>query len=123
MPRDRFLVAGDAWARCREREIEAAKFGIVFANLRGLWYVAGNLVRDVAALNKMEMLPWDVWGAMPRPEEPLKTEQLTFFDRLAALTRTPDSSFAELRRLYTEDDRLRVPATVFNAVLNRSESL
>jgi hypothetical protein len=28
-----------------------------------------NLVRDFAALNKMEMLPWGDRGPMPRPEE------------------------------------------------------
>ncbi|NEQ19613.1 MAG: hypothetical protein F6K28_08495 [Microcoleus sp. SIO2G3] len=40
-------------------------------DLRGLWYIAGEMVRDVTALNKMEMLPWDIWGAIPRPNEPL----------------------------------------------------
>jgi len=123
VPRDRFLTAGDAWSRCRAGEADPAKFGIVFANLRGLWYIAGNLVRDVAALNKMEMLPWDVWGAMPRPDEPLNEEQLAFFDRLAALTRAPDASFQELRKLYEADDRLRVPEVVFNAIVNRPEAI
>jgi hypothetical protein len=31
-------------------------------------------------------------------------------------------SGAEPHRLYTGDDRLRVPATVFNAMLNHSEA-
>lgn len=119
VPRDRFLIAGDAWAQCRAGKADPAKFGIAFANLRGLWFIAGNLVREVAALNKMEMLPWDVWGAMPRPDEPLQNDQGTFFDRLAALTHTPDTSFTELHVLYEGDDRLRVPRSVFNAVLNR----
>jgi len=123
VPRDRFLVAGDAWMQCRVGKADPAKFGIVFANLRGLWFIAGNLVREAAALNKMEMLPWDVWGAQPPPNEPLNDEQLAFFDALAALARKPDASFDELRKLYTEDDRLRVPATVFNAVLNRPEAI
>ena len=123
VPRDRFLVAGDAWAQCRTGEADPAKFGIIFANLRGLWYVAGNVVRDIAALNKMEMLPWDVWGAQPSPNEPLNDDQLAFFDNLVALTHAPDASFAELRQLYEEDNRLHVPETVFNAVLNRSESV
>ena len=80
-------------------------------------------MRDVAALNNMEMLPWDVWGAMPGPDESLQDDQLAFFDRLAALTHAPDASFAELRTLYEGDGRLRVPATIFNAVLNRLESI
>ena len=123
VPRNRFLIAGDAWGQCRAGQADPSKFGIFKGDLRGLWFIAGNLMHDVAALNKMEMLQWDVWGAMPRPDEPLQHDQLAFFDRLAALTRAPDSSFAELRRLYEGDDRLRVPATVFNAVLNRPQAI
>lgn len=121
VPHDRFVIAGDAWEQCRTGEVDPSKFGIF--DMRGLWFIAGNLVRDVAALNNMEMLPWDVWGAMPGPDEPLQNDQLEFFDRLAVITRAPDSSFAELRTLYAEDDRLRVPETVFNAVLNRPEAI
>lgn len=121
VPHDRFIIAGDAWAQCRAGEADPAKFGIF--DLRGLWFIAGNLIRDFAALNNMEMLPWDVWGAMVRPDEPLQKEQLALFDRLAALTRTPDASFEQLHTLYEGDDRLRVPATVFNAVLNRTETI
>lgn len=71
----------------------------------------------------MEMLPWDVWGAISALHEPLNQEQLAFFDTLATLTRTPDIAFAELQRWYETDDRIRVPPTVFNALLNRPESL
>jgi Transglutaminase-like superfamily len=123
VPPDRFLIAADAWVRCRAGDADPSKFGIFKGDLRGLWFIAGSLVHDVAALNKMEMLQWDVWGAMPRPDEPLQDDQLAFFDRLAALTRAPDSSFAELRNLYEQDDCLRMPATVFNAVLNRPEAI
>jgi hypothetical protein len=34
-----------------------------------------------------------------------------------------DACFAELRALYEGDDRLRVPVTVFSALLNRSEAI
>ena len=121
VPRDRFVIAGDAWAQCRAGNADPAKYGIF--DLRGLWFVAGNVVRDFAALNNMEMLPWDVWGAMPRRDEPLQDDRLALFDRLAALTRAPDTAFAELRSLYESDDRLRVPATVFNALLQRPEAV
>jgi hypothetical protein len=122
VPRHRFLVAGDAWTRCRAGAADPAAFGIGFVGLRGLWYIAGNLVRDAAALNKMEMLPWDVWGAQPRPDEELDADQLAFFDGIAALTGEPDASFDELRARYRDDDRLTVPSRVFNALLNRSEA-
>jgi hypothetical protein len=122
VPRDRFLIAADAWAHCRTRGSDPAKFGTVNGNLRGLWFIAADLVHDVAALNKMEMLRWDVWGAMPNPDTSLKTDDLALFDHLAALTREPDESFEQLRKRYEDDDRLRVPPTVFNALRNRPES-
>src|SRR5215510_11541282 len=44
VPRDRFLVAGNAWAKCRASEADPSRFGIQFAGLRGLWFVAGSIV-------------------------------------------------------------------------------
>ncbi len=73
----------------------------------------------MAALNNREMLPWDVWGAMTLVDAEL---DLPFIDRLAALTHEPDGHFDELRAAYEGDPRLHVPATVFNAVLNRPEA-
>ena len=121
VPRDRFLVAGDAWRLCRRGDADPARFGLSLLNEGGYWWIAANLLRDVAALNNMEMLPWDVWGAMPAPDEAISDEKYTLFDRLAGLTCDPDVAFAELRAAYASDARLRVPATVYNAVLNRRE--
>jgi hypothetical protein len=121
VPRDRFLVAGDAWRLCRSGDADPAKFGLSLLNEAGCWWIAANLLRDVAALNDMEMLPWDVWGAMPAPDEPIDGEHLALFDQLADLTRDPDVAFADLTAAYAGDDRLRVPDTVYNAVLNRVE--
>ena len=120
LPRTQFLTASDAWRRCRSGEADEQQFGISFAGLRGLWFVAGSLVRDLAALNKMEMAPWDVWGAQPQSRAEF---DLAFFDELAALTRDPDNTFAELRRRYDADDHLRVPPTVFNALNRRPEAI
>ncbi len=123
VPRTQFVVAADAWIQCRTSKADPSKFGIFMGNLRGLWFIAAELVRDLAALNKVEVLPWDVWGAMPQPGEQLGTDQLALFDRLAALTLEPDASFAELTALYESDQRLRVPPTVFNLLLNRPEAV
>jgi hypothetical protein len=123
VPRDQFLVAADAWEQCRRGELDPEWFGISFADLHGLWYIAGSLVRDLAALNRMEMLPWDVWGAQPRPGQQLDHKQLTFYDELARLTRNPDTTFAELRQRYEADVTLRVPPTVHNALLNAPEDI
>jgi Transglutaminase-like superfamily len=123
VPRDRFLVAGEAWERCRSGAAEPARFGIGHTEMYGLWFVAGSLVREIAALNKVEVLPWDAWGAQPHPDETLSDDQLAFFDELAALTRDPNQSFDELRERYEADHRLRVPGTVFNAIRGRREAI
>ncbi len=123
VPRDQFLQTADAWIRCRSGRADPKKFGIFVGDLRGLWFIAASLVRDVAGLNRMEMLPWDCWGIMPHPGQELDAGQLAFFDRLAALSAQPETSHKELRALYEKDERLRVPKTVFNALLNRPEAV
>jgi Transglutaminase-like superfamily len=122
VPRDRFLIAGEAWARCRAGAADEEKFGLSLTSEAGYWWIAGNLMRDVAALNNIELLPWDAWGAMPRPYEQIDDERLALFDRLATVTRDPDNAFPEVQRLY-QDERLRVPPAVHNALLNRDEPL
>jgi len=121
VPRDRFLVGADAWQRCRAGAADPATFGITHGNLHGLWFVAGDVIRDALALAKVEMLAWDVWGAMIGPDESIADDAIAFVDRLAELTHEPDAHHDELRRLCAGDARLRVPATVFNAVRDRPE--
>jgi hypothetical protein len=122
VPRDRFLIAGDAWARCRAGAADPQAFGLSMLKEAGYWWIAGNLMRDAAALGNIELLPWDCWGAMPAPAEEIDDNRGALFDDLAALTLTPDTAFAELRRL-CEDERLRVPPAVYNAVRRREEAI
>lgn len=123
VPRDQFLTASDAWRLCRAGKSDPNLFGIFNGNLRGLWFIAAELIRDVAALNKAEVLVWDVWGAMPKPDTPLDSEQLAFFDHLSVLTRDPDAEFSELIALYRNNEGVRVPPVVFNVITNRQENV
>ena len=119
VPRDQFIIAGDAWQQCRSGRAEAKNFGIF--QLRGLWFIAGNIVRDLASLNGEEMLPWDVWGPMMMSDDLLTPEKLALFDRLAELTLDADRRFKELRTLYDSDATLHVPSEVFNVERKRTE--
>jgi hypothetical protein len=123
VPGDRFIIAGDAWRMCRTGRKEADRFGLSFMpGLSGMWFIAGNLLRDLASLNRMELLPWDVWGLMQMTDAGLLEEKGALLDRIAALTLAGDSAFAEVREIY-EDDRLRVPPAVFNALRNAPETI
>jgi hypothetical protein len=122
VPRDRFLVAGDAWAQYRSGTTDPARFGLSLLSEGGDWWIAGNLMRDAAALLNVELLPWDTWGAMPTPGGPIGEELAALFDRLAALTQEPDKSHAELSFL-SQDERLRVPPKVRNHLRDSEEAV
>jgi hypothetical protein len=124
VPRDRFIMAGDAWRMCREGRAEAERFGLSHVpGLRGMWFIAGNLLRDLASLNRIEVLPWDVWGLMQMDDAGLLDgEKGALLDRVAALTLAGDGAFPEVRAIH-EDDRLRVPPVVFNALRNTPEKI
>jgi hypothetical protein len=115
-----FLTSPDAWKRCRSGVADAGLFGVSAGDLAGLWFVASSLVRDLAGLNKVEMLPWDVWGAQPQPNAKLGEDAVTLLDRVAELTIDPDANLGAIHSLY-EDERLKVPGEVFNAVAGRPE--
>jgi hypothetical protein len=104
VPRDRFLVAGKAWRACREGRADPGDFGLSgVGRLRGLWFVWGNVVRDLAAVNGVELLPWDGWGPQFLGRVPL-----TEHERAAA---DAAGSRDDLTRPY-EDPRLAVPAEI-----------
>jgi hypothetical protein len=113
VPYGRFVTASEAWLDCRSRGPDPRSF---VGSVDGwvLRRIAGDLVRDLAALNAVEMLPWDVWGAMPMTDRDLR-ESLPLFDRIANVSRSPDVTFSELRGLYESEDALRVPESVFNS--------
>lgn len=124
VPRDRFIIAGDAWQMCRAGRARADRFGLSHVpGLGGMWFIAGNVLRDLAALNRMELLPWDVWGLMQMNDAGLLGgEKGALLDRVAALTLAEDGAFSEVCAIY-EDDRLRVPPVVFNALRNAPETI
>jgi hypothetical protein len=123
VPRDRFLIAGDAWLRCREGAEDPARFGLSLLGEAGDWWIAGNLIRDAAALGNLELLPWDCWGAMPVRDAAIGPDDLVLFDSVARHTQLADGAFAQLQRLRAEDERLRVPPVVRNALRNADETL
>jgi hypothetical protein len=124
VPRDRFIIASDAWQMCRAGRAKADRFGLShMPGLSGMWFIAGNVLRDLASLNRMELLPWDVWGLMQMNDAGLlEGEKGALLDRVAALTLAGDRAFSEVRTIY-EDDRLRVPRVVFNALRNAPETI
>jgi hypothetical protein len=67
---DQFVTAPRAWRAAQagqadpERHVVAPELDV--PALRGWPCIARNVIHDLAALNKTEMLPWDAWGMQLR---------------------------------------------------------
>jgi len=123
LPAGKFLTGGQAWDRYRSGAADPGIFGLSLVGESGDWWIAANLIRDAAALCNIEVLPWDCWGAMPEPGQPITSDLVALFDRLARLTENPDAAMAELRQLCQDDDRVRVPPLVRNYLRGTDEPL
>ena len=114
VPRDRFVTAGPAWLGVRAGRIDPATCGVSTVGIAGAWFVAGSVLRDLAALNKREMLPWDYWGIARalRPGVVLDEPTAARLDALAAVIPSADPDWPALREAYDRDDAVRVPRVV-----------
>ena len=110
VPRTMFITGGKAWQMCRAGQADPDKFGIF--DMHGLWFVRGDFIRDVAALNKMELLPWDGWGIIETKDNDLSADDLAFLDRVAELTQGNVPQFDVVRAVYESDARLLVPPVI-----------
>ena len=118
-----FVTAGHAWQAWRRGDLDAGRCGLTAINEHGAHWIAGNLRLDMASLNKVEMLPWDVWGAGWEPGDEPTEQQLQLFDEVAALTVEPDARFEEMRTRYETDDSLRMDGTVFSVMRGEFETV
>lgn len=87
VPRERFLTASEAWFRIKDAPEIASRFGVASLDLGGAWFVAGSLLRDMAALRKLELKPWDYWGPsenLSRISAEWSQEAWETFDQLAS---------------------------------------
>ncbi len=103
-----FLTGGEAWVDFRAGRIDAQRFGVYGTDNWGPGEIRGNAIKDLAALNKVEMLPWDVWGRMVasyKGETGPDYDEL--LDTIATVCATDDPS--AVTGLYSLGD-LRVPS-------------
>lgn len=105
LPAGKFIVAGEAWRMIRQQGYDPEKFGIF--DYHGVDFVRGNVFREVLAFNKIEVLPWDVWGLLETPFSDSTDAARELFDRAADLSA---QSSPDLRTFYAENPGFHVPA-------------
>lgn len=108
-----FVTGPAAWLACRSGRADPERYlvdpGLDIPATRGWPYVRHNLVHDLAALARHEMVLWDNWG-WTGPDANLAPEQLAVLDELAAAT-SGSATAAQIETFYARDG-LRVPAQV-----------
>lgn len=107
IPRGHFITGSEAWQLCRSGRENAEKFGI--GELHGLWFVRHDLMLDMAALNKMELLPWDFWGITTKEDSALTPADWNLLDRVAELVLEQDPM---LLNIYENEPALKVPPVI-----------
>ncbi len=116
---EEFVIAGQAWTAWRHGIADPDRYGLSSIEEHGAFWIAGNLRLDVTALNKIEMQPWDVWGAHWEPEDPIP-DDLSLFDTMADLAATVDVRLDQLQALYRNPE-VHMPGSVWNVMLQASE--
>lgn len=124
VPDDLFIAAGEAWLSWRRGKVEPDLFTI--HDLSGSWLIRGNLLRDFAAANKVEIEPhlmrinlgltWDPWRLMAADDSELCVDDWQMLDRIAELTLDVDQHLPKIRALYRENAELRPPARLYERV-------
>jgi hypothetical protein len=106
LPKGQFLTGGEAWQLCRSGQADPDTFGIF--DMKGLWFVRGDFIRDIAALNRIELLPWDGWGLM-EAEDADSEENLALLDHAAEVVANDD--LPQIRALY-DNPKFRIPSVI-----------
>ncbi len=110
VPDDQFLRGGMGWLMCRRDAADPTRFGLGPNSLLYGWeFIITEMLLDLAALNRLEMLCWDSWGKVERFID-LSDDDKIFLDELARATL--DESRSQEWALLYEDERLRIPPLI-----------
>ena len=111
IPPDQFIVGGAAWQQMRDGDVSPDAYGYEATDpeRRGEGAIRNQLLLDVAALNKAEVLLWDEWGwtdlALRLPDG-----DNALLDQIASLSLTGDATFEAMQTAYLATPSFTVPS-------------
>jgi hypothetical protein len=105
VPDGQFFTAGMAWQLCTDGKAKSRNFGHNL-KVRGWPFMRGSLVQDLATLNKIEPLPWDLWWDLAvKSDDKLTPVDRRLLTRLARITHEVDQNFDDVLITYEADDQ------------------
>lgn len=105
-----FVSAAEAWQACRKGEADPDLFRD--DQTHGLSVVRNNLLLDLAAMNKIELLNWDRYGWLLRPLDDFSDRAWSTMDKIAELLLAGDEALEELQALYASEEGVQVPRVI-----------
>ena len=113
LPIDTFFPGARGWQLVRSGQEQATKFGLG-SQRGGIEFVLVEMLLDLAALNREELLCWEGWGYSSMDYKDFSEEDKLFLDRVAATILTLDNqSFQEWLELF-KHPRLLVPSEIIS---------
>ena len=111
-----------ARGRVRTGAADPKTFGVAGTENWGLIEVFGEIFQDLAALQKIELLPWGWYGLAT--DDTNCEKETALLDTLAKLSSRADGpALDELNRLLAADARIRVTQETIDAALEREKAL
>ncbi|NLG96314.1 MAG: excinuclease ABC subunit UvrA [Chloroflexi bacterium] len=108
MPAGKFFTGAETWQQCRAGKAKSGTFG-ANRKKRGWQYMRMRLLQDLAAMNKIELLPWDNWWDLgTRDEQAVTASDRKLLDEVAEVILQSDERFSDLRTIY-DDPQLSGP--------------
>lgn len=118
-----FINAGSAWKMYRANTVAATQFGIGadakeygLDTLYGAWFMRGQLLRDFAALNKVETVPflvrleekldWNSWRLAAASDDELSQNDLTLLGEIADLCDAPNGRLETTNNVFQNNPDL-----------------
>lgn len=115
LSRDQFIVGGAAWKKARQGKTDPDMFGVHSIGIKGFWFIRANILRDLASLNKVELLPWDYTEFFDKqfesPNE-LPKEELGLIDQIAKITSSPLFALEDVQNLYNKHPEIQAKGTI-----------
>lgn len=105
-----FMPAAEAWQAVRAGKLDAGLF--CDKESSGMTVLRNNLMLDLAAVNKRELLNWDRYGWMLRPFEDFSDRAWETLDKVAELLLAGDGALDELAELYDREEGIQVPKVI-----------
>ncbi|MER7014826.1 transglutaminase domain-containing protein [Saccharopolyspora sp. NPDC000359] len=103
-----FATAAQVWTAHRRGEVDVDRFGVGPDHpMRGHWFAANYVLRELAHRRRDELLLWDFWGALVTTDSAVDVDLV---DEIAALLLAADggdeAAERELADRYSADPRL-----------------